>query len=93
MILLRTLTRAAAPMALAVGALGVLSTTAWASPASTPAAAPTFVALTALPTQGNEDPDRHGSREDCQQHGGHEWWDASRGHWYCRGGSHDGWWW
>lgn len=96
MIRLRTLTGAAAPIALAVGALGVLSTAAWANPtnpAGTPAAPLASVGLTTLPAQGNEDPGRHGSLEDCRQHGGYEWWDASRQHWYCRGGSHNGWWW
>lgn len=93
---MRVLIRGATPIVLAVGAVSVLSTAAWANPtntATTPTPAPTSVALTALPAWGYGNPDHHGSREDCIRHGGREWWDGSRQRWYCRGGSHDGWWW
>jgi hypothetical protein len=94
---IRILARGAAPMALAVAAVGMFGTAALASPAS--AAAPeasTAVSdaalATPLPAWGFIDPRHHTDRNSCQRFGGHAQFDNGRRHWYCHGGRFDQYW-
>lgn len=80
-------------MALAMGAVGVLSTAAWASPSvAEPATAAPTAAVSTVPTWGYNDNRHRTNRDDCRRHRGRELWDGGRRHWYCHGGDRDGWW-
>jgi len=87
--------RGAAPMALAMCAVGALSTAAWASTASAEAA-PSALSTTALsnplPAWGYDDDRHHGDRDRCRRGGGHGEWDGGRHHSFCHGGRYDQYW-
>jgi hypothetical protein len=91
---IRILARGAAPMALAMAAVGVLSTAAWASPATaeTAAAASPAALASPLPAWGFNDNRHHTDRNTCRRFGGHEQWDPGHRRWYCHGGRYDQWW-
>jgi hypothetical protein len=93
---IRILVRGAVPMALAIGAVGALSTAAWASPPSAafaPSAALSTTAVsTPLPAWGYDDDRHHTDRDHCRGGGGHEEWDSDRHHWYCHDGRYDQYW-
>lgn len=91
----RILARGATTIALATGAVGVLSTAAWASPVTgepaMPAVTPT-ASVSALPADFPwGDRNHHSSDADCRNHHGHGV-RLKNGHWVCRGGDHNGWW-
>ena len=83
-------------MALAIGAVGALSTAAWASPAGAEPAPATATSTTALTSPllawGYDDDRHHSDRDHCRRGGGHEEWHGDRHHWYCRGGEYDQYW-
>jgi hypothetical protein len=92
---IRILARGAAPMALAMAAVGALGAPAWASSASAPvepestAAVSTAALATPLPAWGFIDPRHHTDRDSCRRGGGHEQWDNGRRHFFCHGGRYD----
>jgi hypothetical protein len=81
-------------MALAMGAVSVLSTAAWASPvvAEPTAAVAPAAAVSTVPTWGYNDNRHRTNRDECHRFRGHELYDRFRHHWYCHGGGRDGWW-
>jgi hypothetical protein len=88
---IRILARGAAPMALAMGVVGALSTPALAAPASAeaPAALSTAAFSSPLPTWGYNDNRHHTNRDHCRRFGGHDMFDRNRHHFYCHGGRDD----
>jgi len=89
---IRILARGAAPMALAMAAVGMLGAPASASapvaPEST-AAVSTAALATPLPAWGFIDPRHRTDRNSCQRGGGHAQWDNGRRHFFCHGGRYD----
>ncbi|HEX4246387.1 MAG TPA: hypothetical protein VH008_00865 [Pseudonocardia sp.] len=84
-------------MALAMATVGMLGTSAWASPAAAPASAESTAVsdaalATPLPAWGFIDPHHHTDRNSCQRFGGHQQWDPGRRHFFCHGGRYDQYW-
>lgn len=91
---IRILARGAAPMALAMAAVGMFGTAALTSaPAPEASTAVSDAALaTPLPAWGFIDPRHHTDRNSCRRFGGREQFDNGRHHWFCHGGRFDQYW-
>ena len=88
---MRILARGAAPMALAMAAVGVLGTAGPAVSAAPESAAAVSDAavVSPLPTWGYTDPRHRTNRDSCRRGGGREQYDNGRRHWFCHGGRMD----